>query len=874
MNKNDIDFWAYEIGVNPIPADTRIKRTYEEWSQWRDRPIPYEILNEWKSSGKFDKGCAIVVGKVWRGPYQGKYLACVDVDNKSGLDNFLGHFGDYYTLEDLAKRTIVEMHTDDKNKAHVYFIVEKPLSKKSGIGINPTIASIYNDRENIPAIEVKSEGKHGIMYCSPSIHKDGYRYEIIGTRVPAVLDTDQSEELENRLNQIYAKYSSYSSLSQQQLDNHQIPIKELFKTEFQVYEGNNRHGYIIRAMESLIRRNRSILSDGEIKKLSQEWNQNHCRPPLDDKEFEKQWSDALRFLEKNSIDEKKESETDLPQITIADLISSIKERSIEIFQDQLNIFYVTIKINAHVESIPLQSIRFKSIIRKEFFDKTRMLIGDEKLDGVLKLIESQSLFDDNIRRINLNLRVAKLNRNLDKENNHFNFYYDLTTPKWEIIKLSADEGWKIITDNQEPIFKRYENNCCPQVYPSKDYTKDIFERFLKLFNFQSKKDILLFSVYLVSLFIPEIPKVILIIRGTGGGAKTTAFRMTKEIVDPSSVDTFSFPKQINDLVQTLDHHYVSFFDNVSFISEEVSDLLCRAVTGSGNIKRALYTTDTDFIYKYKRCIGINGINLATTRADFLDRSLIIEVKRIEKEKRRKEEELNKEFQELKPLVLGFIFDLLVKVLKYRKDLDKYEQILKNGYPRMADFAEWGEIISRCMGYGDNEFLEAYYENIANQNDEVIESSPVAEALLLFMFEMEKEYWEDTPTRLYRELTDIIDQIKPELKRSKEWPKASNKLTSILNSVANNLREKGIEVITGERDSYGNRIIKVSNLRKNNRLKVSKVNNILESSNQKDSSQFNPHIHRIGYSDTFECNLCPLKGDIHLMKSHICSGQRQ
>jgi hypothetical protein len=216
---------------------------------------------------------------------------------------------------------------------------------------------------------------------------------------------------------------------------------------------------------------------------------------------------------------------------------------------------------------------------------------------------------------------------------------------------------------------------------------------------------------------------------------------------------------------------------------------------------------------------------------------------------------------------------LVKVLKYRQE-HRNEQILKDGYPRMADFAEWGEIISRCLGYGDNEFLNAYYENIANQNDEVIESSPVAEALLLFIFEVEKEYWEGSPTRLYRELTDIIDQIKPELKRSKEWPKASNKLTSLLNSVANNLKEKGIEVITGERDSHGNRIIKVHNLRKNSKCKISMGDNVLESSNQKDNSQFNPNIHRIGYSDNFECNLCPLVGDIHLMKSHICSGQRR
>ena len=521
----------------------------------------------------------------------------------------------------------------------------------------------------------------------------------------------------------------------------------------------------------------------------------------------------------------------------------------------------------------MQSNRFKNVIRKEYFDKVGQLISDDKLDGIIKLIESQSMFDDNIRKIELSLRVAKLNAN---DHDTDVFYYDLTTTKWEIVKISAHEGcWEIVKDNNLPIFKRHENNCSPQVYPSKEYGKDVFEQFLKLFNFGSRRDILLFSVYLISLFIPKIPKVILVIKGTGGGAKTTAFKMIKEMVDPSSADTLSFPKQINDLIQTLDHHYVNFFDNVSSFSEEISDMLCRAVTGSGNMKRALFTTDTDFIYKFKRCIGINGINLATTKADFLDRSLIIEVKRIEKEKRKKEDEIYKEFERLKPFVLGFIFDILVKALIYRKD-HKGEKILKNGYPRMADFAEWSEIISRCLGYQDNEFLNGYYENIYNQNDEIIESSPVAEAIVLYMNELEREYWEGTPTRLYKTLTDVIDQIKPDLKRSNVWPKASNTLTSMINDVAHNLKEKGIEVITGERDSQGNRVIKIRKLRKsinNNNNYENGSENRAQNNNIDDQGLFSPHIHRIGSSDNFDCDNCPLVGDIHLMKPHTCSGDQ-
>ena len=319
------------------------------------------------------------------------------------------------------------------------------------------------------------------------------------------------------------------------------------------------------------------------------------------------------------------------------------------------------------------------------------------------------MFSEDLKKIDLSLRVAT-----QKEPNVF--YYNLTNSQWEIVRISSN-GWEIVRNNVLPLFKRYEGNCSPQVIPSSSSqdNENGFDQFLTLFNLQSEKDKLLLKIYLICLFIPEIPQVILIVKGNGGGAKTTAFRMIKNIADPCNVDDFSFSKQINDVIQTLEHQHVVFFDNVSHISDEMSDLICRAVTGAGFSKRALYTDDRDVLYKLKRCIGINGINLATTRPDFLDRSIVIKFKRIEESARRKEEDIKKEFETLRPLVLGYVLGTLVKALKYKEE-HKGEKILKKGYARMADFAEWGEIISRCLGNDENEFINAYEENRLDQND--------------------------------------------------------------------------------------------------------------------------------------------------------------
>ena len=87
----------------------------------------------------------------------------------------------------------------------------------------------------------------------------------------------------------------------------------------------------------------------------------------------------------------------------------------------------------------------------------------------------------------------------------------------------------------------------------------------------------------------------------------------------------------------------------------------------------------------------------------------------------------REFMQLLPEILGWVFDVLVKTLRYRKE--NPEKIKLSEYPRMADFAESGEIVSRCIGYAEKRFIDAYFENIEIQNEEIIESSIVAKILL-------------------------------------------------------------------------------------------------------------------------------------------------
>jgi hypothetical protein len=117
-----------------------------------------------------------------------------------------------------------------------------------------------------------------------------------------------------------------------------------------------------------------------------------------------------------------------------------------------------------------------------------------------------------------------------------------------------------------------------------------------------------------------------------------------------------------------------------------------------------------------------------------------------------------------------------------------EKIKLSECPRMADFAGSGEMVSRCIGYAENEFVEAYLNMI--QKEEMIESSIVAKILLQFIEDMDS--WEGTVSELYQMLTPISNGSG--FSNNKLWPTAPNSPSRKLNELSPTLKEKGVEIV--------------------------------------------------------------------------------
>jgi len=455
----------------------------------------------------------------------------------------------------------------------------------------------------------------------------------------------------------------------------------------------------------------------------------------------------------------------------------------KLFMDEYKTPYAAIPIDDHLEIFAINSKNFRDWCRMKIYENQAKIVNTETLKEMSSLLSAQAQFK-NKEQINLHLRTSSRINNGELE-----WYYDLTNKHWQFIKITS-RYWDIIKN--EIIFKRY-NNQQPQVYPIKDYEQDIFDKFMKLVNIKAddEESKLLLKIYIVCLLIPDIQKPVLMLHGSQGSAKSSLQEMIKILVDPCVVKTFSFPRDINELIQQLNHNQIVYYDNISIIKDYISDQLCRAVSGSGSSKRQLYTDDNDVIYSFKRCVGFNGINLGATKPDLLDRGLIIELERIDESKQLKPEDLWKKFEEIRPQLLGYILDILVKVLEWKNNVNRPELVLDR-LPRMAEFAEYGEIISRCMGNPGNLFIHAYRKNIQLQSREVIDASPIAPAIIELMNRRNDDDWIGNATILLSELEYNAETLKIDTK-GKYWPKSPNSLSRRLKEIKVNLKQYGIEI---------------------------------------------------------------------------------
>lgn len=474
--------------------------------------------------------------------------------------------------------------------------------------------------------------------------------------------------------------------------------------------------------------------------------------------------------ESDSIDESDtgdESGTGKQESQASRLVNMVIERGVELFHDEVGDTFAHVPIGDHREVWPCECTTFKHWMTRLFWESEGKVLSTEALRGALNILQAKARFEG--KEYKLHNRVARYDGAI---------WYDLADRGWRAVKVTA-RGWEIV--EQPPIlFRRYAHQ---QPQPEPVRGGDL-HRLLDFLNIGGWGQCLLLLVYVVTACVPEIPHPIPILYGQQGSAKTTLLRMLRKIIDPSVTAVLSFPRDAVELVQQLSHHWAPFYDNVTNLSGSTSDMLCRAVTGEGYSKRQLYSNDDDVIYLFRRCVALNGINVAVHKPDLLDRCILIGLEKIEKSARKPEKKIWEEFEKARPQLLGAVFDLLSQAMAYRDSIHLPE------LPRMADFALWGCAVTRALGYSQEDFLTAYDLNASTRNEEALQASPVG-TMVMELMDGRLE-WEGTLSELLTKLEELAESKCVDTK-CRSWPKAAHVLRSRLNEVLPNLAEIGIEV---------------------------------------------------------------------------------
>jgi len=485
----------------------------------------------------------------------------------------------------------------------------------------------------------------------------------------------------------------------------------------------------------------------------------------------------------------------------------VKEGNATFFHDQREDGFARFLIKGHYEIRSTSSRAFRNWLTGLYYEYTKRVPSSMIIKGA---IDTLGYFARMGKECNLSVRTAWDNGAI---------YYDLGD--WRAVKIDA-YGWEIV--NEPPILFKHFNLQQPQVTPIKSDYKILGDPrtgsggIFKWVNLKDRHSQILYAVNLVAGLVPDIKKPLDCCHGDSGAGKTSALEVKKLLLDPYFVTTLDHETTKAELIQAMSHNAYFLLTNLTSMPLWLSNLLSQTVEGKGLVKRQLYTDDSDFGYDFKHSFGSDGISLVIERSDLFSRSIIYRFEEIGEEERIPDKDFSEGFNKERPKILGAMFTTLSQMMRV------YPEIGLDRTPRMGSFAKYGSAVAVALGIEQQYFLNAYFSNLALQHLNVLESHPIAQALIEFMsrenvaeasadtgeaatriksrgkFKFSAngcaEHWIGTPTDLYTQLrwvAEITFMINLNSKYMK-WPTDPTQLWKHIKPLQKPLREiAGIEI---------------------------------------------------------------------------------
>jgi len=438
---------------------------------------------------------------------------------------------------------------------------------------------------------------------------------------------------------------------------------------------------------------------------------------------------------------------------------------VELITDDVKLFhtpdrrpYATYVVSGHQETSPVNSTQFQDYLAHRFYGYEESALKVQALHEALGVIKAKALFDG--KELPVPLRVAELEGNI---------YLDLNDSSRRAVEITSS-GRSIV--KLPPVRFRRPNGMMAVPAPAPRGHISNLRRFVNV----KDEDFVLLVMWLIAALRPSGPYPVLALHGEQGSAKSTTARVLRALVDPSKALIRALPQNERDLMISASCSHILAFDNISHLDPWLSDALCRLATGGGIATRKLYTDEEEIIFEAQRPVLLNGIEDVAGNGDLLDRMLVLSLPEISEKKRKVEAVFWKEFESVRPQVLGALLRGVSAALKNLPAVKLEEK------PRMADFAMWATAAECALGFKAGEFIHAYNRNRKEASDIALESSPVAIAVHEFM--QKKNEWKGTSG-------ELLNCLKGSGGRA--WPITPKGLSNALERSKPNLRNAGITI---------------------------------------------------------------------------------
>lgn len=295
----------------------------------------------------------------------------------------------------------------------------------------------------------------------------------------------------------------------------------------------------------------------------------------------------------------------------------------------------------------------------------------------------------------------------------------------------------------------------------------------------SDDDYIIFKCMLIQSFIPWHQHYISIFRGEQGCGKTELINMMSKIIDPSSCPISSLTANLDSVVSYLSNVTFASFDNINYIDNETSNLLCQVATKGSGVKRKLYSDNDLVVLEYNNIIALSGITLSAKQDDLASRCILFEPLSLTSENRKSQLLLNDEFESDLENILGAICNILSEYLKTEKSFNVTTHVDE----RMKETFDDMIIIASCMGISEEKFVSIFEKNkqrklnqleskAANKPDNIILNT-------IIDFIENKDLITDTVGNIHSTLCNSYPDFKATVSTASQFSSELKKLKDVL-----------------------------------------------------------------------------------------------